>query len=176
MNSKEKAIESLKSPDRVGNAGEALSILIGVTGGAASASALATVAGVTTIPVLTSTAAWFGLTVLTATPVGWVVGVGIAGGVAMYGAGKLIRSGGKNDQIRKEILKRIETKLEKRRVDKAYVIDRPPIRDVLKKALDSKLIEQSQAERLALLVAQGKLSEDIAITRLTAILDAGNKR
>lgn len=174
----EMASEKLDSSDRVGDGSEALLALLGIAGGAASAGSLAAAVGVTTIPVLTSAAGWLGITVVSATPVGWVLGASLAGGFVVYGIGKAIRSGGRSDQIRRDIARRLKEKLTKRHVDKTCVLDIDQLRAVSKEAqeaLDRGLIEQSQAERLALLVAGGRLGVDIALNRLRAINTAGMK-
>ena len=133
---------------------EALLALLGIAGGAASAGGLAAAAGVTTIPVLTSAAGWLGITVVSATPVGWVLGASLAGGFVVYGIGKAIRSGGRSDQIRRDIARRLKEKLTKRHVDKTCVLEIDQLRAVSKEAqeaLDRGLIEQSQEKPLAYL-------------------------
>jgi hypothetical protein len=55
--------------------------------------------GVTSIPVLTQVASFFGVTVLTATPAGWIAGGAIAGGAAAYGLCQIMRSAGNCDEM-----------------------------------------------------------------------------
>lgn len=160
----------LDSRDRVGVAGEILGALGGVAGGTAAAGTLAAAAGVTTIPVLTSTASWFGIVVVSATPVGWIVGVGLAGGFIAYGVGKFILSGGKQDQIRKDLIRRLRQKTAGRQLDAAAILDPKAMSSVIDEALEQGVIDQVMADRIVSLVAKGKLDPDLAIKRVKATL------
>ncbi len=62
---------------------------VGVGLGAAGAATIATVAGATTIPALTTAASWIGITAVAATPLGWFVGAAIGGGALSYGVSRL---------------------------------------------------------------------------------------
>jgi len=82
---------------------------IGVTGvgvglGAVAAGTVAATVGVTSIPVVTSAASLFGISVLAATPMGWVLGAGAVGGVLTYGISRLIRNGGLSEGRKLELL------------------------------------------------------------------------
>lgn len=166
-------IGKLDSRDRVGVAGEVLGALGGVAGGTAAAGTLAAAAGVTTIPVLTSTAGWFGITVFSATPVGWIVGAGLAAGFIAVGVARLIFSGGKQDQIRKDLIGRLRQKTAGRQVFAAAVLDSKGLSSVISvvdAALEQGLIDQGMAYRIVSLVAKGKLDPDLAIERLRAVM------
>ena len=78
--------------------------VVGAGLGAAAAGTLATVAGVTSIFGVTSIAGWLGLTVVAATPVGWVVGAAAAAGAAAYTVSRLIRNGGMSEGKKEELL------------------------------------------------------------------------
>lgn len=176
----EKIAGELEKSDRVGDASEALQTLLG--GGLAFAASgyIAAATGLTTIPILTTVGGWVGLTILSATPLPWVIGATLAGALVVNFIGKLIRSGGRNDQIGWDIAERLRNNLSKRNIQEPTICTkiRPDnidaLRDELKIALEKKLIEKTQAERLALLVSQGKLNVDIAIRRIRAINEAGN--
>jgi len=161
-------ISKLEGRDKVGVTGEVLSTLAGVAAGTAAAGTFATAAGVTTIPVVTTAASWIGLTVLSATPIGWVAGVGIAGGCIAYGLGKLILSGGKQDQIRSDLVARLKKLHESKSHASPTVFDPRRLEVAIEKAIDAGL-DATTAERLITLVAAGKLDSELAIKRLETI-------
>lgn len=101
-----KVIDELqKNPnDRVRILGDFGITGVGIGLGAAAAGTLAAMAGATAIPALTTAASWIGITAVAATPVGWVVGVGIAGGAVAFGMSRLIRGGGIAEGRKKELL------------------------------------------------------------------------
>ncbi len=171
--SKHEDIGKLDSRDRVGVAGEVLGALGGAAGGATAAGTLAAAAGATTIPVLTSTAGWFGITVLSTTPVGWIVGSGLAAGLIAVGVARLIFSGGKQDQIRKDLIGRLRRKTAGRQVFAAAILDSKHLSSVISvidAALEQELIDQVMAYRIVSLVARGKLDPDLAIERIRAVM------
>ena len=163
-------IAKLDSRDRVGVAGEILAALVGVAGGTATAGTLAAAAGVTTIPVLTSAAGWFGIAVFSATPVGWIAGAGLAGGLVVFGVGKIIRSGGTQDQIRKDLIGRLRRKTAARDVYAPAILDPKALSSAVDAALVQGVIEQAMADRIVSLVAKGKLDPDLAIKRVEAAM------
>jgi hypothetical protein len=79
---------------------------IGAGLGAAAVGTVATVTGVTSILGVTSVAGWLGLTVVAATPVGWVLGGAAAAGAAAYTVSRLIRNGAVSEGKRAELLNR----------------------------------------------------------------------
>ena len=96
-----KGIEQLekKPTDKVGILAD-----IGITGvgavlGAAGAGVLATAAGATSIPVLTTVGSWVGVTLVGATPIGWVVGTAAAGAAVAYGVSRLVKGSGYNEEL-----------------------------------------------------------------------------
>ncbi|WP_156955879.1 hypothetical protein [Solidesulfovibrio alcoholivorans] len=99
-----KALESLSGRDKIGVAGEILTTTLAATGGAFSASAAATAAGASTIFGSTTLGSALGCVFVASTPLGWTVGCAVAAGFLGFGISKLVRSGGKEDQKRKEIL------------------------------------------------------------------------
>jgi hypothetical protein len=162
------SISKLEGRDKVGVTGEVLSTLAGVATGTAAAGTLAAAAGVTTIPVVTTAASWIGLTVLSATPIGWVAGVGIAAGGIAYGLGKLILSGGKQDQIRSDLIARLKKIHESNSHAVPTAFDPQRLEVAIKRAIDAGL-DPATAERLITLVAAGKLDSELAIKRLEAV-------
>jgi hypothetical protein len=165
----EEAIRKLKRPDKVGVAGTGLGAVAGVAGGSAAAGALASAAGATTLLGSTTLASALGGVFVTATPVGWFVGCGIAGGLAGLGIAKLIRSGGKQDQIRREMIKRLQARLDTLQRNEGEQYNLNDLENALSKALRNGLISDAQAERLVKLVVDGKLQARVAFDRLNAL-------
>lgn len=79
---------------------------IGAGLGAAAVGTVAAAVGATSIFGVTSAAGWLGLTVVAATPVGWVLGGAAAAGAAAYTVSRLIRNGGMSEGKKAELLNR----------------------------------------------------------------------
>lgn len=79
---------------------------IGAGLGAAAAGTAAAAAGATSIFGVTSAAAWLGMSVVAATPVGWIVGGAAATGAAAYTVSRLIRNGAMSEGKKAELLQR----------------------------------------------------------------------
>ena len=69
--------------DRVRILGDVGITSVGVGLGAAAAGTVAALAGATSIPVVTTAASWLGVAAVAATPLGWTIGVALAGGAAL---------------------------------------------------------------------------------------------
>jgi hypothetical protein len=89
----------------------------------------------------------------------------------MLAIGKLIRSGGKQDQIRQEIIARLNKKQKARPNNGAIVFDARLLK-TLDALLKQEIIEPDQAERIVSLVVAGKLDVHTAMNRLKAINSA----
>ena len=87
-----KMIEELENnpDDKVRILGDVGVTVIGAGLGAAAAGTVASAVGVTSIPVLTTIGSWIGIPLVAATPIGWIIGVAAAGGVATYGISRLV--------------------------------------------------------------------------------------
>ena len=79
---------------------------VGAGLGAAAAGTVAAAAGATSIFGVTTAASWLGLTVVAATPVGWILGGAAAAGVATFTVSRLIRNGGMTEGRKAELLNR----------------------------------------------------------------------
>lgn len=78
--------------------------VVGAGLGAAAAGTAASIAGATAIPLVTTAASWLGVTVVAATPLGWVIGAAVAGGALAYGVSRLIRGGSLSEGRKHELL------------------------------------------------------------------------
>lgn len=108
-------------PDRIGLAGDLIGTGMGVAGGVAASGSIAAVAGATTILGSSTLGGALGGIFVASTPVGWVVGAGLAGGALAYGATRLIRSGEAADQSKKSMYQRLKSRVG-RRVEEAEVV------------------------------------------------------
>jgi hypothetical protein len=101
-----KMIDSLeKNPqDKIRILGDTGITLVGAGLGAAAAGTVASAAGATSIFGLTTAASWFGVTLVSATPVGWIIGCAAVGGAAVYGVSRLVHDGGLAEGRKLELL------------------------------------------------------------------------
>ena len=165
------AIEKLKGKDKVGVAGEALAAVGGAAGGVAAASTLASAAGASTLLGSTSLAGALGGFFVTATPVGWVVGAAAVAGAAGYGISKLVRSGSKQDQIREQLIKKMELRLSALKKDERNKLNFTELSQLLAVAIEKDLITELKAKSMISLIENGSLNPDIAIQRLKALIE-----
>jgi hypothetical protein len=162
-------IAKLKGKDKVGVAGEALAAVGGGAAGVAAASTLASAAGATTILGSSSLASVLGGALVATTPVGWVIGAAVVAGAAGYGITKLVRSGSKQDQVREQLVKRLETRLAT--MNKQEAIESPLIalNQLLPTVIEKGLISEQQAERMVCLIESGSLKAEIALQRIKSL-------
>jgi hypothetical protein len=163
-------IGKLKGKDKVGVAGEALAAVGGAAGGIAAASTLASVAGASTLLGSSSLAGVLGGTLVAATPVGWVIGSAIVDGAAGYGISKLVRSGSHQDQIRVQLIKKMEGRLAALRQDHPKESSLEDLHQLLSIVIEKGLISEVQAERMVGLVEKGSLKAEVALQRLKSMV------
>jgi hypothetical protein len=163
------AIHKLKRPDKVGVAGIGLGSISGIAGGTAAAGALASAAGATTLLGSATLGSVLGGVFVAATPIGWIVGCGIAGGALGLGIAKMIKSGGAQDQICEDMINRFQVKLNALQVSEGKQPNLGDLNTALSAALKNNSISGEQAERLVKLVSDGKLQAKVALDRLKAI-------
>lgn len=163
----EAAISKLSETDRVGSAGELLSVVGGAAAGASAAGAVASVAGATTLLGSTTLAGVLGGFAVVSTPVGWIAGCVLAGGAAAYGLSKMLKSGERNDQIRTEMIERLTVRLrDLMQQPEAEVPSAAAFREYVDLALADNTISTEQAHRIVALVESGKLDPCVAIERM----------
>ena len=83
--------------DPVRTASTAVATVGGAAVGAAAAPMVAGAVGATSIPVITTAASWLGVTVVAATPIGWILGCAAVVGALGFGAAKLAADGGETE-------------------------------------------------------------------------------
>ena len=164
-----KAISKLQEKDKVGLAGDGVAIAGGAAAGAAAAGTIAAATGATSIFGVTTLGSLLGTTFVAATPVGWVIGSAAAFAAAGYGISKLIRSGSKQDQIRCEIVGRLNKRLSSMENDKISGEHLEELKRILPLAIKHQLISESQADRMIQLINDGKLDPELALTRIKSM-------
>ena len=167
-------IEKLKGKDIVGLSGEALAVTGGGLAGLAAAGTLASAAGATTILGSSSLAGVLGGTFVATTPVGWVVGAAVVAGVAGYGIAKMVRSGSKEDQVREQLIKRLEARLALLKKEEQLDSSLNELNQLLAIVIEKGLISEAQAERMVGLIESGALNIEIGIQRIKSLISSHN--
>jgi len=165
----ESAIIELKKKDKVGIAGEIVATTGGAISGIAASGAIASSAGATTLLGSTTLASIGGGVFVVSTPLGWVVGSALVAGSVGYGIAKLIRSGSKQDQERKNIVERLRKRLDALDDKAASNTVIEELRKLLPIAVGSNLVRESQADRMLELIDKNKLNPELALRRVQAL-------
>lgn len=164
--SKTKLLKALHQLEKNPDSKERLFGDIGITalGGALGAAAGGTAAaavGVTGIWGITTAASWLGLSVVSATPVGWIAGIAIAGAAAGYEVSRLIRGGayteGKLAELKRELKDRIKTIDAKEKASTVSESDLTEFSIFLKEPLEKNLLDSERAYKLMWAVEQGRM-------------------
>jgi hypothetical protein len=173
-----KMIDELqRSPDdRVRILGEAGFGMVGVGLGAAAAGAVAGIAGVTSIPVLTTAAGWLGVTAVAATPVGWVIGVAAAGGALAYGGLRLVRNGAMAEGRKQELLVAYRERLvemeAKERSDALRLEDKSEFISSLRELIEKNILVVGKAFHLIGEVEAGRIPLSQACQLVISLLES----
>lgn len=167
-------------PDKIGLAGDLLSTGVGVGAGTALSGSIAAALGATTILGSSTLGGALGGIFLASTPVGWVVGAGLAGGALAYGATRLVRSGATADQDKKSLKARLAERLRGKNAKHEPVADGVPVEQFiiedgdsyyafvgkLREAVERKELDPERAERLLAVVTNGELELQAAMDLL----------
>lgn len=78
-------------PERTARVADAAGMVAGATAGALAAPTVASATGATVIPIVTALGKLIGLSLLTVTPVIWIAGAAVAGGLVGLAATRLIK-------------------------------------------------------------------------------------
>jgi hypothetical protein len=160
------AISRLQGGDRVGNAGQIVATAGGAAAGVAAGGTVAAAAGATTLFGSTTLASALGGILVVTTPVGWIIGCSIAGAAAAYGISRLIRSGGRNDRVRQEIIERLSKRLKAIQTVGTNSIEMKQLRQYMSVAVKDRLLSNEQATRMVDLIEKGRLDVNLALTRV----------
>ncbi|MBF0282537.1 MAG: hypothetical protein HQM07_08255 [Zetaproteobacteria bacterium] len=163
------AINKLKNRDKVGVTGEILGVVGGAAAGAAAAGTVAAAAGATTILGSTTLGSVLGGVFIASTPVGWVIGSAAAAAALGYGITKLVHSGGKHDQVRNDIVTRLNNKIDNIIKAKTSANQLNELKILLPVAIENKLITEEQTDRMINLINSNKLDIEIALNRIKSL-------
>ena len=164
--SKRELLKALRRLEKNPDSKERLFGDIGITAlggalGAAAGGTAATAAGVTSIWGITTAASWLGLSVVSATPVGWIAGTAIASSAAVYGISRLIRDGayteGKIAELKRDLEDRINEINAKEKASTVSESDLTEFSIFLKKPLEKGLLNSEKASKLIWAVEQGRM-------------------
>jgi hypothetical protein len=166
--------------DRVRILGDVGITSVGVGLGAAAAGTVAAIAGATSIPVVTTAASWLGVAAVAATPVGWTIGVALAGGAVAYGVSRMIRDGGLSEGRKRELLQLYRERLEElKRREQAEEIgasDRNRFIASLRELIEKDVITPQKAFQLIDVVERGAMPLAQAYSLVAALLEQPQAR
>ena len=171
-----RAIDKLeKSPNDWGStATQAGGAVVGAAGGAGSAAGVVGALGVTKIFILTKVAAWVGVTLVAATPPGWVVGLGVAGAAAGIGVARTAANAGRRQRARDQTLSYLRQELQqwedKERHNAITSEDRTRFVVALREPLKAGLLPPGDAARLMQHVMDGWISVADACKQLEDLI------
>lgn len=166
----QEAITKLKGRDKVGFSAEALTAVGGAAAGTAGAGIIAATAGATTLFGSTTLASVLGGIFVTTTPVGWIIGCAVIGGSAGYGLSRLIRSGGQQDEVRKQIIFRLNKRLQDLQAGSEQRRSLVELNQLMSVAVASEMISEAQANKTIELVEKKLLDPVLATTRIKSML------
>ena len=148
--------------DRVRILGEVGISTLGLGLGAAAAGTVAGIAGVTSIPVLTTAASWVGVTAVVATPLGWSLGAAAAGGALAYGVSRWIRNGAMSEGRKRELLVQFRERLiemeVKERAAEVSQEDKSAFISSLREVIEKDVISVDRAFELIEAVEVGRIT------------------
>lgn len=168
------ALEKLKGRDRVGWAAEVAATGASAATGFAMSGAVASAFGASTLLGSSTLGTLLGGVFVTATPIGWVVGSALAAGAVGLGIARCCRSGGANDEIRRQTAAELRKRMD--RVEKAGAHTYDELLTGLQAAVSTRQLEPVDAERLLRLVNEGRLKLDVAVERIQALNRAASQR
>lgn len=137
----------------------------------ASAGAIAGAVGATSITGLTTAASFLGITAVAATPVGWIIGAGVAG-AALFGGGAWLKGNSAVQTERRRLLKEnLQLKLEKLNTEQSSASENDKIKriaEILRVALLQDRMPQELAGKIFVGLKEGSLSSKDALDLINA--------
>lgn len=163
--------------DRVGTLGEIATT--GLTGlvGYGAAPSVASWFGASTILGSSSLGSYLGGFLATTTPVGWIIGTSVIAAISAFGISKLIKSGGKHTQIRKQNLKEIDNRiieLNKNLPANCGSNNLNILVELLEQAVSLELMPQEQANILLKGVKEQTISVEFALETTRELIHEQN--
>lgn len=171
-----KLIDELeKNPrDKLRILGDAGITTLGAGLGAAAAGTLATAAGATSILGVTTAASWVGVTVVAATPVGWIIGGAALAGAVAYGFSRMVGGGGMAEGRKSELLQQYREDARaidaKERAGTIVSKDRTRFILSMRELIDKNAIPPETAFKLIAQVEQGRIPLTQAFSLIQSLL------
>lgn len=160
--------------DKVRILGDVGITVVGAGLGAAAVGTVAATVGATSIFGVTSAASLIGVTLVSATPVGWILGGAVAAGAAAYSVSRLIRNGGISEGKKKELLDRFRE--EKRKIAAKEAAggilddDRTRLIIALRELISKNLVKPDVAFRFIEQVESGRLPISHAFALISDVI------
>lgn len=164
-----KAIDVLSKRDKLGLTAEGAAAAGGVASGVAASGAIAGLAGASTLLGSSTLGSLLGGVFVTTTPLGWVIGSAAACGALGYGIAKLVRSGAKQDQVRKELVQSLSARLAEvasQSTNQQVLLELGQILALLVAAGE---VTELDSQKLVSHVEKGSLQPEIALKRIKAL-------
>lgn len=160
--------------DGLDTASTAILTALGAAGGMASAGVIAGAVGATSITGLTTAASLLGVTAVAATPVGWIIGAGVAG-AALFGGGAWLKGNSAVQSERRRLLKEnLQEKLNKIKEEQVSATENDKIKriaEVVRIALLQNRIPQELAGKILAGFKNDTLSSGEALALISAQCD-----
>lgn len=160
-----------KGKDGLDAASTAILTALGAAGGMASAGVIAGAVGATSITGLTTAASLLGVTAVAATPVGWIIGAGVAG-AALFGGGAWLKGHGAVQSERRRLLEEnLQEKLDKLKQEESSATENDKIKriaEVMRVALLQDRIPQELAGKIYVGFQNGTISSKEALALINA--------
>jgi uncharacterized tellurite resistance protein B-like protein len=163
--------------DKVGIVGDIGVAATGATAGILGASAVASFFGASTIFGSTTLAGLAGGVLVTATPIGWVLGTAVAGTAVAVALSRLVRNGEKNDERKKRAIAGIKSEIAS--YDSAHLKDKAEkgiakLTEIFALLVENNLIEKSDADDILQGVEGGQIDIDVAFSLASDMLQEIN--
>ena len=164
-----------KNPeDKIRLLGDMGITFIGAGLGATAAGSIAGAVGATSIFGLTAVAELVGLSVFASTPVGWIVGTTLAGGILAYGISRLIRDGGLAEGRKLELLQQYRKAAKdmqaKEQAASITESDKNAFIISIRELIDKDILSPDEAADLITHVEQGRIPLSQAFSMIESLL------
>ena len=149
--------------DRIGRTACAAATATAAMSFAAATPTIAAATGATAIPILTPALGLFGITVVGATPIGWVLASAVVGGSLCYALCRTVNSGGRAEGRHQERHRQAaQTWRDSQARHRRAALDEQRLRE-LKSALVKAQVDDDLLRRTLAAVGSGRLSIDEAL-------------
>ncbi len=171
-----KALRSLEesSSDKIGILGTLGVVGTGTGFGALGSVSLASFFGASTLFGSTTLASLTGGVFVVSTPIGWVVGTAIAGATVAFGLSKLVKSGGRQDEIKINAIRELKVEIIKYNSNIEQLnnpISIGEVANIFAVLLENNLVDETQVTIILSGIESGKINAEYAISIAQNIID-----